>query len=198
MSAAFAHFQAFFQHYGLLAVFVLLLLENFGLPLPGELALLYAGYHLRAFGGFTLLELILTGVAASSAGQLAGYGVGRYAHRFARRLLRMKPARYSRYDTYFQHHGPLTILFARFVTGLRILAGLLAGVARMRFRSFIIFDICGAFLWVTTVSLAGALLGSHWRRLLRLTGRLDAIILIAAVVLIWFAWRRLHREPPHE
>jgi membrane protein DedA with SNARE-associated domain len=198
MHGAFAQFQAFFQHYGLLAVFVLLLLENFGLPLPGELALLYAGYHLRAYGGFTLLELIVTGVVASSAGQLTGYAVGRYARDFARRLLRMKPARYSRYDTYFQHHGPVTILFARFVTGLRILAGLLAGVARMRFRSFIMFDICGAVLWVSVVSVSGALLGSHWHRLLRLMSRLDALILIAAVLLIWIAWRRLHRSPPHD
>ncbi|MGH9487527.1 MAG: DedA family protein [Terriglobales bacterium] len=194
MQGAFAHFQAFFQHYGLSAVFVLLLLENLGLPLPGELALLYAGYHVRVYGDFTFLELVLAGVAGSSCGQLIGYGVGRYAGDWARRAFRLTPARYGRYSRYFRRHGALTILFARFITGLRIFAGILAGLGRMRWRSFIISDVCGACIWVVSIATAGALLGQHWRPLIQVLGRVDMLILIAAVILIWIAWRRLRGD----
>ncbi|MGH9467488.1 MAG: DedA family protein [Terriglobales bacterium] len=194
MHAAFAHFQAFFQHYGLLSVFVLLLLENFGVPLPGELSLLYAGYHLRVFGGFSLFKLVLVGVAGSSLGQIIGFAVGRYASGWARRSFRITPRRYEVYAAYFRRHGAMTILFARFVTGLRIFAGVMAGLGAMRWRSFIINDICGALIWVTAIATVGALLGDHWRRLIQLIGRVDILILITAAVLIWLAWRHLRGE----
>ncbi|MGH9414701.1 MAG: DedA family protein [Terriglobales bacterium] len=194
MQAAFVHFQSFFQHYGLLAVFVLLLLENFGLPLPGELSLLYAGFHMRVYGGYSMAALIAVGVAGSSLGQASGFAVGRYAGAWARRTFRLTPHRYGRYAAYFERHGAVTILLARFVTGLRIFAGLLAGIGRMRWPAFILFDVCGAMLWVTVMAAVGALLGSHWRRMLHLLGRVDLIILIAAVALIWIAWQRLRGE----
>ncbi|MGH9475271.1 MAG: DedA family protein [Terriglobales bacterium] len=191
MQIAFAHFQAFFQHYGLASVFVLLLLENLGVPLPGELSLLYAGFHMRLYGGFTMLELILVGVAGSSTGQLLGFALGRYACGWVRGAFRLTPTRYSHYETYFRHHGAVTILLARFVTGLRIFAGLMAGLGKMRWRTFILYDIGGAFLWVTVIAMVGALLGRHWRHLLRVLGRVDLLILLAAIVLITIAWRRL-------
>lgn len=191
MHTAFLYFRDFFQHYGLLAVFLLLLLENFGLPLPGELSLLYAGFHLRVYGGFSLLALIAAGVAGSSLGQVTGYAVGRYAHAWVQRTLPIHPHRVQRYSIYFQHHGAATILFARFVTGLRIFAGILAGLGRMRWRTFLIFDFCGAVLWVSVIASLGAVLGSQWRRLLHVLGRVDLIILVVAAVLIWVAWHRL-------
>ncbi len=194
MHTAFVYFREFFQHYGLLAVFLLLLLENFGLPLPGELSLLYAGFHLRVYGGFSLLALIAVGVAGSSLGQVTGYFVGRYAHNWVLRTFPIKSHHYQRYSIYFQHHGATTILFARFVTGLRIFAGILAGLGHMHWQRFVFFDFCGAILWVSAIASLGALLGSQWRPLLHVLGRVDLVILVVAIVLIWVAWHRLRGE----
>lgn len=194
MHSAFLHFQQFFRHYGLAAIFVLLLLENLGVPLPGELSLLYAGYHLRVYGGFSLLALVLVGVAGSSAGQLIGFAIGRCAEAWARRTFRLTPARFQRYEAYFRRHGAVTILFARFITGLRIFAGVMAGLGNMRWRSFILNDVAGAFLWVSAVAATGAALGGHWRRLLHVLGRVDLLLLAAAAVLIVVAWERLRGD----
>ena len=82
------HFGALFQHDGLAAVFVLLLLENFGFPLPGEAALLYAGYQLGAQGIWGWPELIIVASAACILGETVGYALGRYFERWTRRGLR--------------------------------------------------------------------------------------------------------------
>ncbi|MGH9394704.1 MAG: DedA family protein [Terriglobales bacterium] len=183
-------FQSFFQHWGVLAVFVLLLLENFGLPLPGEVTLLYAGFHQRAFGGFGLLDLIVAGSAGSALGQAGSFLLGRGASGWARSRWLASP-RARHYRAFFEHHGPATILFSRFVAGLRMIAGWAAGLAGMPWRPFLLYNLLGAGLWVSALSLAGWSLGGHWRRLLAWFGRLDILILLAALAAAALAWRRL-------
>lgn len=194
MQQVFLHFQVFFQHYGLAAVFVVLLLENFGLPLPGELALLYAGYHLRVHGGFGLAALILVGSAASFIGQSVGFGVGRYGRHWAERVLSSDSPRYHRIADFFTQHGASTIFFSRFVAGLRVLAGIAAGLGSMAWRPFLIFNFLGAVVWVAAMGITGSLVGAHWRSLLRLIGRLDALIVALALIAATVAWRRLRSE----
>ncbi|HVA64665.1 MAG TPA: DedA family protein [Terriglobales bacterium] len=194
MHAAFLHFQSFFQHYGLIAVFVVLLLENFGLPLPGELALLYAGYHLRVYGGFGFLDLLVTGTLASVAGQTVGYALGRYGRNWALRVFPFAPNHEARFSVYFERHGPLTVFLARFVAGLRTFAGLLAGLGQMPWYPFLAANVLGALSWVAAVGGTGLLLGAHWHRLVGLVGRLDLFILALAVAAIALAWYRLRKE----
>jgi len=183
-----------FQQYGLAAVFVFLLLENFGLPLPGELVLLYAGYHMQVYGAFGLPSLLLIGSLACIAGQTAGYGLGRSFGPWVRRSLPIGAERQAALMVYFERHGPPTIVFARFIVGLRVFAGLLAGLYHMPWRPFLIYNIVGAVAWVAVVSEAGALLGSQWQRLLRLAGHVDLLIFLVAAVLIVIAWRKLRRR----
>lgn len=197
METLFTHFQSFFAAWGLLAVFVVLLLENFGVPLPGELALLYAGFHVSRHGAFSLPALILVATLACVIGDNLGYEFGLYYGDRARGWLHISPERGASFETYVQRHGAVTIFFARFIAGLRIFAGPLAGLYRMRRRTFVLYNVLGAVAWTVTVSLAGALLGTHWRRLVRLAGRADVIILIAAAALIYWAWRRLRPGGPH-
>ncbi|MGH3182510.1 MAG: DedA family protein [Streptosporangiaceae bacterium] len=194
MQHAFLHFQNFFQHYGLIAVFTVLLLENFGLPLPGELTLLYAGYHLRVHGGFGMAALIAVGSVASAAGQAIGFGVGRYGRGWALKVLPADSAHYRRLIAFFNRHGAVTIFFARFVAGMRVFAGLAAGLANMARRPFLIYNLLGAVVWVAALATTGSLLGGHWRRLLRLMGRVDALILALAAAAAVAAWLRLRRE----
>lgn len=193
MHAAFAQFQHFFQHYGILAVFVILLLENLGLPFPGELALLYAGYHSRTQHAFGLVELVLAASAACIIGQSIGYGLGRFAGKWARRRFHLGGPRTARSEAFFRRHEPFAIFFARFIAGLRVLAGPVAGLYHMPWWRFLAYNALGAVVWSVAVSVAGAQLGAHWRRLLLLAGRLDVISLVAATLIIYLAWRRLRR-----
>jgi membrane protein DedA with SNARE-associated domain len=193
MSSAFTHFQAFFAHYGLAAVFVLLLLENFGLPLPGELALLYAGYQVRVDGPFGLPALIAVASTASFAGQSIGYAAGRWASPWLRRIFSLAPKRVAAAEAYFERHGIVTIVFSRFIAGIRVLAGPLAGLCHMPLRQFLAFNAIGAVAWVASLASAGWFLGAHWHRLLRLVGHLDLAVATAAVIVVLYAWHR-HRK----
>ena len=76
---------------------------------------------------------------------------------------------------------------------MRIIAGPLAGVMRMQWRRFVLFNFLGAATWVTVISCVGYFFGQHWQRLLRLVGRANAVIFLVAVVIALYAWRR-YRE----
>jgi membrane protein DedA with SNARE-associated domain len=194
MSTAFTHFQAFFAHYGLAAVFVLILIENFGVPLPGELALLYAGYQMRVDGLFGLPALIATGSAASFAGQTIGYAAGRWGSPWLRRVFTLAPRRVASAEAFFERHGSVTIVFSRFVAGIRVLAGPLAGLCHMSWRRFLTFNAIGAVAWVATLASAGWLLGAHWRRLVQLVGHADLAIIAVAVAVILYKWHQRQKE----
>lgn len=189
MHTFFLQFQLFFSHWGLLAVFCVLLLENFGLPLPGELALLYAGYHVGSRIG--LADLILIASAGCIAGESIGFWVGWHYHDLTHRWLARVHRRPSRLEAYFLRHGAATIIFARFVAGLRVLAGPLAGLGRMPVHIFLACNVLGAVAWAGTVSEVGRQLGAHWNRLVALAARADVLLLAAALLLAALAWRRL-------
>jgi len=196
------HFAALFHQYGLAAVFVLLLLENFGFPLPGEAVLLYAGYQMRAdqvhasagWASWGFPELLIAGSAACIVGETAGYILGRYFGPWARRGLRISGRHRVVAEAYFQKHGPLTIFLARFVAGLRFLAAPIAGLHRMPWRPFMIYNVLGALAWVVVISELGVELGRHGAQLAAWLGRADAVALVIALVLIALAWRHLHHQ----
>ena len=87
--------------------------------------------------------------------------------RATRLLFRIQDTTLARGEGLFARYGAVTIFFARFVFGMRIIAGPLAGVLRMPWRKFMVFNFLGAGLWVTVISGAGYLFGRHWDRLER-------------------------------
>lgn len=194
MHAWITHFEAFFHAYGVWAVFIVLLLENAGLPLPGEATLLYASFLAHQHHVLTLPKLILAGTAACILGDNLGYWIGREAGQWFRRVLRLTHERMVYVEHYFRRYGSWTIFFARFITGLRIIAGPAAGLYRMPWPEFLLFNAMGAAAWVCTISGAGYLLGHHWQRLVKLMGRVDVILLAVAAGVILLVLRRLKRE----
>jgi membrane protein DedA with SNARE-associated domain len=82
------------------------------------------------------------------------------------------------------------VFFARFVFGMRVIAGPLAGVLRMQWRRFVLFNFLGAALWVTVISSVGYLFGQHWHRLLRVVGRANAVVFVVAVLVVAYTWMR--------
>jgi len=98
----------------------------------------------------------------------------------------------------FARYGAAAIFFARFVFGMRVFAGPLAGVLRMRWRAFTLFNFLGAAVWVTFIASVGYLFGQNWRSLLRAMQRFNIAVLIVAVVVTLFLWWRHRRNPPPE
>jgi membrane protein DedA with SNARE-associated domain len=198
-----AHFivdllREYLARYGYWAVAATLLLENAGLPVPGETILLLASFLAFSEHRLRLPYVILVAVCAATVGDNLGFWIGlrggrpllnRYRH-----ILHVPPQAVERGERLIQRYGAVAILFARFVAGVRIVAGPLAGVLRMDWKKFALFNFLGASLWVTTISMAGYFSGRHWGRLLRLVKRLDVAIVIAVVLGIFFLWRRRQRE----
>jgi membrane protein DedA with SNARE-associated domain len=96
----------------------------------------------------------------------------------------------------FARYGAPAVFFARFVFGLRVFAGPLAGVLRMRWRAFALFNFLGAALWVTCIASVGYLFGRHWHTLARAMQRFNIAVLIVGVAVILFLWWRYHRQRP--
>jgi membrane protein DedA with SNARE-associated domain len=182
-------------HYGYWGVGGALLLENAGVPLPGETILLMASFLAYSEHDLRLPWIIVVATIAATAGDNLGFALGHYGGRplLARyqAFFRIKDATVARGESLFEKYGSLTIFFARFVFGMRIIAGPLAGVLRMHWRRFAIFNFLGAGLWVTVISVAGYLFGQHWGRLERIVQRFDvAVAILAVLVVAWLWWRK--------
>lgn len=195
---------AYFTHYGYWVVFLGVLLENAGVPVPGETVLLAAGFF-AAQGHFHLPLVMIVAACAAVLGDNVGYFAGRRMGRAMLerygRILRLSPERLSRFDGFFSRHGAKTILLARFVTGLRVVAALLAGAGRMRWVSFALYNCAGAVLWSITISLLGYFFGHSWILLERWMGRVGILVASsAALVVLTILLRRRHlrRKTGHQ
>jgi membrane protein DedA with SNARE-associated domain len=180
--------------YGYWAVAVALLLENAGVPAPGETILLLASFLAYSQHELSLFWIIVVATVAATIGDNVGFALGYYGGRplLARyqSLFKIQDATVARGENLFARYGAVTIFFSRFVFGMRIIAGPMAGVLRMPWRKFLVFNFLGAALWVTVISVAGYLFGQHWGRLERYIGRFDVVAAILAVLFLLFLWWR--------
>jgi membrane protein DedA with SNARE-associated domain len=184
------HLRWFFAEFGYWAVVMALLLENAGIPVPGETTLLFASFLAWSEHRLQLAYIILFGIAACTVGDNLGYWIGRRGGRPLleryRSFFHLSLTTLERGEKLFAHYGAATVFFARFVFGMRIIAGPLAGVLRMEWRRFLLFNLLGAIAWGVTISLVGYFFGRQWDQLVDVLGRANAIIGgIAALVIIW-------------
>jgi len=185
---------SYFAQYGYWVVLFGVMLENAGIPVPGETILLAAGFF-SSQGHFKMPIVMLVAASGAILGDNAGYYIGRKARRAALlkwgRYAGLTPRRLDAFDKFFQRHGDKTILVARFITGLRVFAALLAGSADMPWRRFVLFNTLGAILWSVAITLAGYFFGKSWDLLSQWIGRAGLIALaIVVVALIVFVVRR--------
>lgn len=189
--------QDYVVQYGYWAVALSLLLENAGVPVPGETILLLASFLAYSREELELSYIIVVAVCAATLGDNLGFAIG---YRGGRPLLdryqkffRISPATIQRGERLFEQYGAITIFFARFIFGLRVIAGPLAGVLRMRWKRFAVFNFLGALLWVSVISTVGYKFGKHWDRLVHYIEKLNvgiAILVGVALVILWL-WRRI-------
>jgi membrane-associated protein len=182
-------------HYGYWAVAAALLLENAGVPVPGETILLMASFLAYSEHDLRLPWIIAVATLAATLGDNLGFALGHYGGRplLARyqETFRIQDQTMARGESLFARYGAVTIFFARFLFGMRIIAGPMAGVLRMPWRKFMVFNFLGAALWATVISGAGYLFGQHWGRLVRVVQRFDvAVAIVALLVVALVAWRK--------
>jgi len=198
-----AKLLSYFAQYGYWVVFFGVMLENAGVPVPGETILLAAGFF-AAQGNFNLWQVMAIAAAGAVLGDNAGYWIGRKIGRATLerygRYVGLTKARIAHMDRFFDAHGDKTILVARFITGLRVFAALLAGSSRMQWPTFALFNMLGAVLWSVTITLAGFFFGRSWDLLEKwIKGAgLIALGLVVVIFITMFVLRRRRQKREQE
>jgi membrane protein DedA with SNARE-associated domain len=181
-------------HYGYWAVAALLLLESAGLPVPGETILLLASFLAYTEHELKLPWVIVIGTVATTLGGELGFAIGKHGGRPLieryRHVFYIRTESLARGEQLFDRYGSVTVFFARFLFGMRVLASLLAGALHMPWRKFVVFNFLGAAVWVAVICGAGYLFGGHWNRLAHDLKRFDLAVAIVVVVAALFWWWR--------
>jgi membrane protein DedA with SNARE-associated domain len=192
------------DQYGYLAVAGLIMLEDFGVPVPGETVLIAAAIYAGA-GQLNIIAVSVIAVVAAVVGDSIGYAIGRFGGRrlvlrFGRYVF-VTPKRLDAAERFFTRHGGIVVTIARFVEGLRQLNGIIAGIAGMPWRRFLAYNTLGAVLWVAVWAGLGYLAGSHITAIYEQIQRYQLYVLLAiGVALAALIVRRLlrRRRTPEE
>lgn len=162
MLAAFLNVDHLVQSAGYPLLFVLVMCESGGVPIPGETALIAAS--VLASQGRLQIELVIAiAAAAAIIGDNIGYMIGRKGGRWvlerpgAFHRQRLEVLRVG--EPFFDVHGPKAVFFGRFVLGLRVWASWLAGATRMHWRSFVLWNALGGITWACAIGLIAYFLG---------------------------------------
>jgi membrane-associated protein len=193
-----------FVEYGYWVLAAVVMLENAGVPLPGETAVLAAGYLTSPDGGerFRLWAVVAVASAAAAVGDNLGFWLGR---RFARprltagrRFLFLTPERMAVAERYFERYGAATVFVARFVAILRMTAGPAAGASGMPWRRFVAANAAGALAWASSMAVLGHWFGHAWESLRRWMGWGAWVVAGVAVVAFaaWWAYSKFRRTRP--
>ncbi len=165
-----------------------------GFWLPGASLLFTAGL-LASKGLFNPWILIPTVTVAAILGDNAGYWFG---NKIGIKLFTRPDSRFFHQDHlrqtqhYYEKHGPKTIFLARFIPIVRSFAPIVAGIASMNYRTFMIYNLAGAFAWATGVTTAGYLLGERFPAIQDyITYIVLGIIFVTLIPVFWEYYKHL-------
>jgi membrane protein DedA with SNARE-associated domain len=187
------------EAYGLPVLFLIITLESAGVPLPGE-TILIAASILAARGHLEIVPVLLLSALAAILGDNIGYWVGRLGGRplftRSRMLSRYAGRVLPPAERFFARHGGKTVFLARFVSGLRAAAALMAGISRMEWWRFLVWNAAGGVVWAAVIGLAAFQLA---RLAHASAGRVGLVLLGlgSLVALVWaLSLRRVRPGPP--
>lgn len=181
-------------HYGYLAIFVIIMLESAGLPLPGETVLLTSAAYAGSTGNINIAVVVAIAATAAILGDNAGYWVGR---RWGLPLLlrkghligldhgRLKLGQYL-----FRRHGGKIVFFGRFTAMLRAYAALLAGVNRLDARRFFAFNALGGIVWAGSMGLGSYYCGRQIEHIVGPVGLTLLALVVFGGLALWLFVRR--------
>jgi membrane-associated protein len=165
MSLPVASLMTFVEHHSqwaLLLMFALLALESFGLPVPGETALIACSV-LASQGSLSIVAVVLVGISAAIIGDNLGYWAARKGGRPLLERYRLTKPYAEKYlprgERFFARHGGKAVFLGRFVAVLRVTSAWVAGISHMHWWRFLAWNAAGGIVWATTVSLVSYYLG---------------------------------------
>lgn len=202
LHVATSDLQHFLMTYGYWAVLLFVAIESIGIPFPGETMLLVAAIYAGTTHKLSIWLVILAAASGAILGDNIGFWIGREGgYRLLRRYgryIRLNERRLKVGVYLFRKHGGKVVFFGRFVAVLRAWAAFLAGVSRMPWPRFLLFNALGGIIWATLYGLGGYLLGDQVHRLTGPVGTitiiLAGVIIIASIVLVWRNEQRLEEK----
>lgn len=196
----FAEVGRYVEQYGYAAVAIGILLEDFGLPTPGETMLVSAAI-MASTGSLNIYLLLLLAWIGAVVGDNIGYAIGKYGghHLMVRYGSRVgiTHERLEHVESFFEHYGGWVIVFARFVVILRQFNGIVAGTLGMHWLHFLSLNALGAALWVGFWGVLAFWLGKGIKVYVEELHALMPVLAAVAVVLLvgggYYLWRRFGR-----
>jgi membrane protein DedA with SNARE-associated domain len=150
---------------GVAGIFLLMLLDSACIPTSSEAIMLFAGFEV-ADGRFTMLEIVIAGVAGNVVGSWVAYWLGYYGRMELLerhgKWFHVTPAHLAWADRWFERYGNAAVFFSRMLPVIRTFISLPAGVAKMPFWRFTVLSTAGIIPWVTAFAIAGEQVGSRW------------------------------------
>ncbi len=200
-------FGTFMDEHGVLSPFLLLFLEESGIPipLPGDVMVMFAGYQVSqdnlAYG-----QALLAAVLVVAGGSSILYGIarlwgtrliarfGRYVHCPPERIEKVRPV--------FNRFGALAVIFGRHIPGFRVPITLLAGILRFPYPVFVASVMMSTAIWAGIFLIVGIQLGSRVEDLTHPHGRIWLVVIFTVVVValavLWWRRRQRHAHPLRE
>ena len=185
-------------HWSYLIIFLAAFLESaafMGFIVPGETIVILSGF-LASQGYLSLgscIPIIAVGaVLGDGTGYLLGRVVGRGYFEKHKRLLFLKERHIRKAEEYFRKHGGKTVFIGRFIGFLRAMGPFAAGMSKMRYGSFFIYDIAGGTIWAASFTLLGYFFGQSWQLIETWSGRVG--LFSAFIVLVIASFIYLYRR----
>jgi membrane protein DedA with SNARE-associated domain len=187
------------------AVALFIMIESSGIPFPGETMLLLASFYAAVDHQLQIPLVIACASLGAIIGDNLGYTIGRtggYAlvRRFGRYVF-LKEEHLRRAERFFQKHGDKTVFFGRFIAVLRAWAAFLAGVNRMRWPAFLVYNAAGGVLWAIVYGYLGFFAGrafhDNFGAVEHLAGTISWVgagLLVAAIILFFIFLRMRRRQ----
>jgi membrane protein DedA with SNARE-associated domain len=177
-------------------LFLIVMSESSGLPVPGETGLITAAV-LASQGNLKIALVIPIAAAGAIVGDNIGYLIGRKGGRWVLE----RPGRFQRQrrqvltvgEPFFERHGPKAVFFGRFLLGLRVWASWLAGATRMHWRSFVLWNALGGIIWATAIGIIAYSLGHSAGNAIQAFGIYGLVAALLAIV----SFVVLHRRGSH-
>jgi membrane protein DedA with SNARE-associated domain len=181
--------QHLVAHYGYVAIFLVVMLESAGIPMPGETILISAAVLAGTKHALVIRWVIAAAAGGAIVGDNIGFWVGRelgepllkrWGHLVGLDARKRMLGRYL-----FAHYGGSIVFFGRFIALLRAFAAVLAGANHLAPWRFLVFNALGGFLWATVFGLGGYLLGASIHRVAGPVGWTMLILAVIAVLVLW-------------
>ncbi len=193
------HIQTLIHHYGYLGVFLILFLENVGIPFPAETTLTISGIE-WTHGAFKLVPLLLSASIGNILGSTIAYGIGRFLGRpvivrFGK-YIGITNGRLDKANDLFAKYRSPVVLFGKFIAGIRVVIPYLAGINDMPFAVFAIYNAVSAVAWAATFILVGKYIGIEWSRYHQVVHQYMVPSIIVALLLVggYFGLKLRHKR----